>query len=80
MFYNTFGTLVHNYKNMKLNKLMKSDYFGAHFKTLLDDLICDKRLNFCDFLPIHSLVGVVLVNQYDKTYIEHTLNLPKSRQ
>lgn len=32
--YNTFGTLSYKYKEFELNKLMKSDYYGAHFKIL----------------------------------------------
>lgn len=49
---------------------MKSDYFGAHFKILMDDLVCEKKLGFCDFVPIDSLQGVVLTNRYDKSFIE----------
>lgn len=32
--YNTFGTLSYKYKGFELNKLMKSDYYGSHFKIL----------------------------------------------
>lgn len=59
---------------------MKSDFYGAHFKILLDDLVCEKRLGYCDFVPIHSLKGVILVNVYDKSFIEASMNLPKSRR
>ncbi len=79
LFYNTFGSMSYEYKKYELNRLMKSDYFGANFKILMDDLICEKRLGFCDFVPIYSLTGVILTNRYDKSFIEASLNLPKSR-
>ena len=31
---------------------MKSDYFGSWFKILKNDLVCVKKLGFCDFIPI----------------------------
>ena len=79
-YYNTFGSMSYNYKNYELNRLMKSDYFGAHFKILENDLVCEKKLGFCDFVPINSLNGIVFINRYDKSYIEASQNLPKSRQ
>lgn len=36
--------------------------------------------SFCDFIPIKSLDGVILINVYDKSYIEASLSLPKSRR
>ncbi len=59
---------------------MKSDYFGAKFKILMDDLVCERKLGFCDFVPIKSLSGVIIANRYEKAYIEASLNLPKSRK
>ena len=64
--------MSYDYKNHELNRLMKSDYFGAKFKILMDDLVCEKKLGFCDFVPINSLSGVVLTNRYDKSYIVAT--------
>lgn len=37
-------------------------------------------MNFCDFLPIRSLNGVILINTYDKSYIEASMDLPMSRR
>ena len=71
-FFNTFGSMSYNYKNYELNRLMKSDYFGSKFKILLDDLVCERKLGFCDFIPVKSLPGVILVNRYEKSYIEAT--------
>lgn len=59
---------------------MKSDFYGSKFQTLKDDLVCEKLYAYCDFLPIKSLEGVILINVYDKSYLEASLNLPKSRR
>lgn len=37
-------------------------------------------MNFCDFVPILSLNGVILVNTYDKSYVEASMDLPLSRR
>ena len=42
-------------------------------------MVCDKRLGFCDFIPIKSLKGVIISNFYDGSFIELSTNLPKSR-
>lgn len=36
--------------------------------------------SYCDFIPIKSLEGVILINVYDKSYVESSLDLPKSRR
>lgn len=33
-------------------------------------------MSFCDFIPVRSLNGVILINTYDKSYIEASINLP----
>ena len=33
-------------------------------------------MNFCDFIPVRSLNGVILINKYDKSYIEASIDLP----
>lgn len=78
--YSSYGVLSYQYKNTELHKLMKSDYYGSKFEIIQDDLVCEKAYQYCDFLPVKSLEGVVLVNVYEKSYIEASLNLPESRK
>lgn len=49
---------------------MKSDYFGSEFQEISKNLVCDKNSNYCDFVPIKSLDGVILINLYDSVYID----------
>ena len=59
---------------------MKSDDFGTHFETLTDDLVCEKAYSYCDFLPVKSLEGVIIINSFDKSFVDAALDLPKSRR
>lgn len=78
--FSSYGILSYSYKNTELHKLMKSDNYGSQFETLKDDLVCQKMFSYCDFLPVKSLEGVIIINVYDKAYIEASLDLPKSRK
>lgn len=44
---------------------MKSDYFGTNFSVIAENLVCDKNQNYCDFVPIKSLDGLIIVNVYE---------------
>lgn len=59
---------------------MKSDYYGSKFEILKEDLVCEKSFSYCDFLPIKSLEGVILINTFDKSFIEASMNLPASKK
>lgn len=78
--YGTYGILSLNYKQTEVHKLMKTDSYGTEFEILQEDMVCEKINSYCDFFPIKSLDGVILINVYDKSYVEASLNLPKSRR
>lgn len=78
--YNTFGSMSYDRKTHELNRLMKGDWFGANFRIIAEDLVCDKEAGFCDFVPLKSLAGSVLVNRYDKSVLDTLNNLPLSHR
>ena len=79
LFYNVYGTLAYEAKGYELQKLLKSDYWGTHFKIQLDNLVCSHKLGDCDFEPIRSLNGIILANKYSQEYIDGIVEIPKSR-
>ena len=59
---------------------MMSDYFGSNFQTIAKELVCTKSLGFCDFIPVWSLDGVIIINVYDKQLIDVLNDLPENNQ
>lgn len=78
--FSTFGSVSYSRDSLELHRLVKSDEFGADFRILAEDLVCDRAVGFCDFLPLRSLVGSVLVNRYNKSFLDLANSLPPSRR
>jgi photosystem II stability/assembly factor-like uncharacterized protein len=80
LLYNTFATIPFENNGFQLNKLAKSDYYGARFKIVQDNIVCRFDLGVCDFLAVHGLAGTVFVNTYDKNFIDSYIEIPASRR
>lgn len=78
--FQTFGTMVHKYKTYSSNFLMKADWLGSDFKILFNFLVCDQFMSMCDVLPVKSLAGVMMANQYKEELVTFREDIPVSRQ
>ena len=78
--FQTFGTMVHKYKTYSSNFLMKADWLGSDFKILFNFLVCDQFMSMCDVLPVQSLAGVMMANQYKEELVTFREDIPVSRQ
>lgn len=80
LLYNTFATVPFESNGFQLNKLAKSDYYGAQFKIVYENIVCRMDLGVCDFLAVHGLAGTVFINTYDKNFIDSYIEIPASRR
>ena len=80
LLYNSFATMPFESNGFQLNKLAKSDYYGAQFKVVHDNVVCRMDLGVCDFLPVHGLAGTAFINAYDQNFIDSYIEAPASRR
>lgn len=71
-------TALEYHKNgLELNKLGKGDFWSSKFEVLEQNLVCQKQVGTCDFIPLHILSGVMVLNRYDPEYTAYRVELPK---
>lgn len=71
------ASLEYFHKNIQLNKLAKTDFWGTNFEVLEQNLVCQTQLGTCDFFPAHGLSGVMILNRFDPEYINFAVSIPQ---